>query len=329
MEMTYEQWRLMKKDLRRRFSSIGWILLAYYGIMNAAVFLAVFVEMIVGMMTQLASGNFDALMEFAESAMSNAWGYFLAAGVGILILLIWKKPRFWKEEIWAKGEPMKLGSFLAILCVFLSAQMVYQIAVVILELILNGFGLSVMEGMSQMAMDTDSFSMFLYAGILAPITEEILFRGLIQRSLMPYGRRFAIFCSAFSFGIFHGSLMQSPYAFLVGLVLGYVASRYSIAWAMLLHMINNLVIADILSRLTSGLPETVAGLIIWAIMLAFAVTALVILIVKRKEIRAWRQQEKIHRAYLGCFFSSPGMIILMALMGLSMIYSFVLMIGPL
>ena len=38
-------------------------------------------------------------------------------------------------------------------------------------------------------MDTDNFIMFLYAGILAPITEEILFRGVVQRTLLPWGRR--------------------------------------------------------------------------------------------------------------------------------------------
>lgn len=329
MEMTMQEWRQMKKNLRHSFSTVGWTLLAYYGIMNVAVFLAIFLEIIIRMMTGLASGNLDGMMDIALDATGNGWGYFLAIGVGLLILLLWKKPRFFKEEIGAKGKPMTPGSFLALLCIFLSGQAVYQLFATVLELILNACGLSMLEGLEQFSADTDSFSMFLYMGILAPITEEILFRGLIQRSLKPYGKKFAILCSAFAFGIFHGNLIQSPYAFLVGLVLGYAASEYSIAWAMVLHMINNLIIADMLPRLTSGLPDSAANLIIWLVIMVFTIGAIGVLIAKRRQIGEYRRGERMNRVYLNCFFTSPGMIVLMVLMGLSMISTFVLMLSPL
>ena len=103
MEMTWEQWKIMNKALRRRFSTIGWILLVYYAIMNVAVFFCVFIETIVKMMMELQSGSFDALMNIAMESADSAWGYFLAAAVGILILLSWKKPRYWRGENWAKG----------------------------------------------------------------------------------------------------------------------------------------------------------------------------------------------------------------------------------
>ena len=325
MEMTWDEWKLMRKDLRRRFSSTGWILLVYYGIMNVAVGAAVFAESIVKMMAQISSGNFDGMTEVS----GGGWGYFVAAAVGLIILLLWKKPRYFREEIMEKGKPMTVGSFFAILCIFLSGQMVFQILATVVELVLNVFGLSMLEGLNELSMDTDEFSMFLYAGILAPIIEEILFRGLIQRSLLPYGRKFAIFCSAFTFGIFHGSPIQSPYAFVVGLVLGYVASEYSILWAMVLHMINNLVIADMLSRLTSGLSDTAAGLIITAVIAAFTLAAIIIAIVKHKQIGEYLNQEKIPGAYLRCFFSSAGIITLMIVMGLNMLMTLFLIIKPL
>lgn len=327
MELTYERWQ--KKQLRRSFSTTGWTLAVYYLIMNVAVFVWVFVEMIVGMMGSLFSGNADGIMNTATDAAESAGGYFLAIAVGLVILLLWKKKRFWREEIWAKGKPMRVGSFFAILCIFLSVQSVYQSLATALELFLNTFGLSIIEGMGSMAVDSGNFGMFLYAGILAPIAEEILFRGLIQKSLMPYGKKFAIFCSAFTFGIFHGNLLQSPYAFLVGLVLGYVAAEYSIAWAMVLHMINNLVIADLLSRLTMGLPEIAAGLIVSGIIWAFTIAAVVVAIVKRREISAYLRRERMNGLYLRCFFSSPGMIVLMVVMGLSMVVTAFMLITPL
>lgn len=329
MELTYEQYRLMKKDLRRRFSVVGWILLLYYGIMNVSVMFSMYAEMILSMISALSSGNMDTFMNVAGSAAESAWGYFLAAAIGLLILLIWKKPAFWKNEIWAKGKPMKPGSFVAVLGLFFGGQLVYQIIMMIVEMTLNGFGLSVLSGMEAVSMDTSNFSMFLYGGILAPITEELLFRGLVQRTLMPYGKRFAVLCSAFTFGIFHGNLLQAPYAFLVGLVLGYVACEYSIGWAMVLHMMNNLVLGDTLVRLTSGMSEIQSALVFWAILLASGLTAIVTLIVKRKEIRAYRQENPINRTCIRCFFSCAGSVLLMVVMGLSMVTSLFVMITPL
>lgn len=328
MEMTWEQWKAMKKALRRKFSTVGWTLLIYYVIMNVSVFFCMFVGSVVQTMLFLSRGDFDGLADAAMQMQENAWGYFLAAAVGMVILLVWKKPRFWRQEIWEKKKAMTPGSFFSILCIFMSGQMIYQIGVTALEMTLNLFGLSLTEGLSAMSMDMDSFDMFLYGAVLAPITEEILFRGLIQRTLMPYGRKFAIFCSAFCFGIFHGNLIQAPYAFLVGLVLGYVATEYSIAWAMVLHMFNNLVIADMLTRLTQNLPEEVSGLIILAIVAVFTVAAGIIMIVKRREIRNYLASERMNRTCLRCFFSCAGMIVLMVIMGLSIISTMVMMISP-
>ena len=328
MEMTYEQLKLMKKDLRRKFSVTGWTLLIYYGIMNICVFFAAFFEILSSMFEALGRNDYQGASDAINASLENAWGYFLAAFIGLMILFIWKKKDFWKDEIWAKGKPMTLGGFMGLLCIFLSGQLVYQVVMIFVELLLNGVGLSVMQGMEAVSMDSSSFSMFLYGGILAPITEELLFRGLIQRSLRPFGRRFAILASAFVFGIFHGNLLQAPYAFLVGLVLGYTASEYSIAWAMLLHMINNLVLGDLIPRLTSSMPMEVTSLIIWAVLLVAAIGAAITLIVKRKEIRRFGEQSPINRTFAGCFFSSPGIIVLMAVMGVNMLTSIAFMIAP-
>ena len=324
--MTWEEWKAMKKGLRRHLGVTGWTLVIYYIILNVSVFLWVFAESLLKSMRYILSGDMLAMEQALYEASESGCGYFLAALIGFVILLLWKKPRFWRQEIWARGKPMTCGSFFGILCVFLGGQLISQLMLVGLELVLNLFGLTIVEGVEALSVDPDNFSLFLYAGLLAPITEEILFRGLIQRSLLPFGKRFAIFCSAFTFGLFHGNLIQTPYAFLVGLVLGYVAAEYSIGWAMLLHMINNLLIADSLNRLTAGLPEEAAAIVVWAVLLFFGVAVIVVLISKRKDIRVWRQQEMINRTYLGCFFSSAGVIVFLIMMTIMMVVSLYLMI---
>ena len=328
MEWTHEQYRLAKRDLRRKFGVVGWILLVYYGILNVSVLVSSLVELVAALFRAIGTRDLGAIAGVASHVTESAWGYFLGAAVGLVILLVWKKPRYWKEEIWKRGKPMRLGSFLGILSLFLSGQLVYQLVMMGAEILCNLFGLSVLRGMEAVAMDNTNFTMFLYGGILAPITEEILFRGLVQRTLEPYGKRVAILCSSLAFGICHGNRVQAPYAFLVGLVLGYVASEYSIAWAMVLHMVNNLVLGDMLPRLTSGMPEMAAALVMWLILLTSAVVSVVVLIVKRRDIRAYRRDNAIPGVYVGCFFSSPGVIALMIVMGISMVASLFLLITP-
>ena len=71
---------------------------------------------------------------------------------------------------------------------------------------------------------------------------------------------------------------------------------------MVLHMVNNMVLADLLTRVTSaisaGLTEIVTGIVI----IGFGIAAVVILIVKRKEIGAYLRQERMDRRVLKNFF---------------------------
>ena len=87
---------------------------------------------------------------------------------------------------------------------------------------------------------------YLALGILAPIAEEMVFRGAILRSLLRYfnGRMpwIPIVVSALLFGLVHGNVAQSSNAFLMGLLLGWFYHRTgSIVPGIVLHWINNTV----------------------------------------------------------------------------------------
>jgi len=146
-----------------------------------------------------------------------------------------------------------------------------------------------------------------------------------QRSLMPYGKKFAVFAAALLFGMFHGNLVQTPYAFLVGLVLGYAAAEYSILWAIALHMINNMVLADLLPRLLSGLPQMTRDMILGGVVWVFAIAGAVILIVKRREVKQYLRSECMDRRCLKAFFTNSGVIVMTLLMVVNML----LMVVPL
>lgn len=121
----------------------------------------------------------------------------------------------------------------------MAIQVLSSVFSTLVETLLNRWGLTAMQALLQ-ASDMDSSpGMMLYAAVVAPVVEELLFRGAVLQSFRPFGKRFAIVFSALLFGLFHGNLVQIPFAFLVGLVLGYTAVEHSIVWAMVLHFINN------------------------------------------------------------------------------------------
>jgi len=299
--------------LRRRFSIIGWLLLAYYGLMTLLTSVTAATDAASQNLWAFAAGDFSGSIDWAR-INSNAWGYLASIAVGFSILDAWKGSTFWKQEVLAKEAPMKGKTFLCMLCFCMGAQMVNSLWITLLELVLMPFGKSVMPILESVAGDTDSFSMFLYASVLAPVWEEILFRGYVLRALRPYGKRFAILGSALLFGIFHGNLLQTPYAVLMGLVLGYVTVEYSIVWAVLLHMFNNLVLADLLTRLTAQWSELAFGTLNLLLFGGGALVSLVILVRNRAEIRAYRKAEWIDRRCIRCFVTAAGILALTVLM---------------
>lgn len=82
---------------------------------------------------------------------------------------------------------------------------------------------------------------WLITVVIAPITEEWLFRGLILRGfLVHYKPQYAILLSALLFGVIHWNFAQGILAFLVGIWLGYVyALRRRLVDVIYIHFLNN------------------------------------------------------------------------------------------
>lgn len=313
-------------NLRQECGKLGLALLVYYGIMNVMVLFAAIADAVgVALHSMGAAGEdrFPAAVmdEMMDAIQSNGWGYILAVAIGSLLMLAWKKGKFCFREIWKTDRPMTPGSFLCLLCIFVSGQALFQILAVVIEMAFNRFGISIMDAIQSASVTGDTLSMFLYLSLFAPVFEEILFRGLILRALQPYGKKFAILASAFLFGIFHGNIVQSPYAFAVGLLLGYVAVEYSMGWSMVLHMINNLVLGDSLGRITQTLPLWQSELIFSVIVWGCALAAAIIFIVRRREVSAYWKDGKIHPLCLKSFFTAPTILVLTGLMGFNMLLS--------
>lgn len=112
--------------------------------------------------------------------------------------------------------------------------------------------------------DMKWYEAFPFVVIIGPFFEELIFRKLILDRTKAYGEKFAIIFSALLFGLFHMSIEQFFYAFLIGLLIGYFYIRkgnFLLCW--LLHAIFNL-IGGVLPLIISSLVdlEQFAGLML-------------------------------------------------------------------
>ncbi len=80
----------------------------------------------------------------------------------------------------------------------------------------------------------------LYTCIIAPITEEFLFRGFVLKNLSKVSQRFGIISSAILFGLMHKNLFQFILGFILGIFLANVAIKQNnIIIPILIHFVIN------------------------------------------------------------------------------------------
>jgi membrane protease YdiL (CAAX protease family) len=103
-------------------------------------------------------------------------------------------------------------------------------------------GRSSEAGATELIESSPLLYILLFAVLLGPTIEELMFRRLLLSRLRPFGDGFAILASALAFGFFHGNLSQFFYAFAVGLLLGYLYTATGrIRYPILLHITLNFV----------------------------------------------------------------------------------------
>lgn len=125
---------------------------------------------------------------------------------------------------------------------------------------------------------------FLQVVILAPIVEEIIFRGVVLEGfLQRYSPTKAILWSAFMFGFIHMNPWQLIGGFGLGVLMGWVYYRTRNLWLpILIHLINNLFAFVLMqygnfkadTTLQSVLPSAIAFVALLAISLLVVVVGI-------------------------------------------------------
>lgn len=139
--------------------------------------------------------------------------------------------------------------------------------------------------------------------IMAPIVEELLFRGAIEGHLLrkwkhPAG---AIVFSSLVFGVVHGNWVQAPFAFVIGLALGWMYYRTgSLLPGILMHFVNNS--TAVLGFLITDNPD--ATMVseygpqgaVWMAVAGAAVTVLCVYLFQKKLVAqpaVWHENEVV------------------------------------
>lgn len=209
-----------------------------------------------------------ALLEtqLMDAIMSEAMAMTLISGV-IVLLLFWlvfliRKKKFFKE-VCIRPIPVK-----GILPVALLAACFNLITSVVISYI--PWPESWMESyMANSSVIDNSIMAWITAVIMAPILEEIVFRGLMYTRLkkgLPVIA--AAIITSLTFGVVHGTIIWAIYTFIFSLVLIWVFERFqSLAACILLHMAYNL------SGMAMSLIPEDAGVVVIILLVVSIVVA--------------------------------------------------------
>ena len=200
------------------------------------------------------------------------------------------------REIFEVKERLPIGKLIAFAGLIFLLQILFSFITGIFELLFNYFGYTLEYSEAMNAEYNTSWTLFLYAVLLGPLAEEVIYRGFLMHGIKGHGRRFAILVSAFVFGMMHGDFQQTMFTMAIGLILGYVAMRYSLWYALLLHIFNNGILGE---------------LWVWAIgmmsdELYIGVLAILLILCAILTVRLIRKGWKGMTAYLALDRTEPG-----------------------
>lgn len=180
------------------------------------------------------------IMENAVTSELTMLGIAISGLVTIFIFGLWYYKKFGKESEQKITQVFRGKTILWIVILGISLQIFISMILNVVSYALpNVFGQH-LEHMTVFSKEFTFVSVILIS-IIAPISEELVFRGIILnkgKKVIPF--IYANILQSILFGVFHGDLIQGIYAFFLGMILGVLyEKRNSIYGPIALHMIFN------------------------------------------------------------------------------------------
>ncbi|MDO5516623.1 MAG: type II CAAX endopeptidase family protein [Clostridium sp.] len=193
-------------------------------------------------------------------------GDILAIAVAYKVMnLKFKKDLFSRNE--ASFKFLALGSASCI-----AVGMISSTVYIIYSSIIEWQGITIPSPDFTIPTETKYLVLFiLYTCVIAPVFEEVIFRGFILRSMMKYGNLTATIVSSIMFSMFHFNLVQFINPVLMGIVFCFITIKSnSIKSSIIAHMFNNSLImfTSVIGMFNS--PVVQAGYTLIYLLLGFA-----------------------------------------------------------
>ena len=218
--------RLSEEDAKRYFSRFGWFVFAYF-------LINIIAQNAIALIVYYVFPKFYFHYLFAE-LLSFVPNYLIALPLAYAIV------RPLPSEISMK-EKMSVGHIFCGFCISMTLMMVgnyiSQIFIGVFQ-VMRG---SVLQNPVEAAVASMPLWMnFLSIVVLAPVLEELVFRGLMCKKLLVLGEGYAIILSAAVFALCHGNFFQLFYAFTLGCFFAFIYVKTGkLVYTVFFHMAIN------------------------------------------------------------------------------------------
>ena len=199
-------------------------------IINISMFLITidFLRVIVGFVIEKMTGSSDKI--------TLAIIYGLTAYILDIPMIYYFIRNNKKKKYFVTKEKMNIGSFIGCFALMALITAIIGIISLVFKLKIESNDNSILPDYPTLYVNMTLFSTI----IIAPIIEEMIFRGVIMNDLKEYGYKTAIIINSVLFGLAHTEIEKVIIKIFLGIIFSYVAYRYSLRYSVLLHMVWNL-----------------------------------------------------------------------------------------
>lgn len=300
-----EKQKKQKSEIRMISLTMGLAIIAYLVIQT------IFSSMLV---------TWNLSVFYSESALFKYAFNILAVSVGSValpfgVMALVNKKKYAGSII--PNQPVKASIafawvFFGVFCC-VAANLVVSYASLISQEI---FGYELTQGSVTETLPDSVFACFLELIALAvvpAVCEEFAMRCCSLQLLNKYGRGFSVFAVSIVFGLLHGNIVQFLFAFLVGLILGFVTVQTNnIMPAIFIHFVNNgvSVVQDIVKAYIGESAASTAVIIAYVLFAVLGLVSVIYLAFKKQFKKFERDENDVlsNGAKFGAFLF-PWMIV--------------------
>ena len=212
-------------NARSHFSKLGW---ALFGVAALANMSQAFITWIIG--------------EFYPHIAASRWFPMLLIAVGYYVFglpVMWYMTRF-LDVVKIRPQRRLAEGIIPVYLVSMAIGYLCSWLGTALSSIVSAFtGTATGNPVAELVGYSGILPMAIVSGIMAPIVEELIFRGILLDRARVFGDKPAVILSAITFGLMHMNLYQFFYAFVIGIILGKEALAGGVGRSILLHMMIN------------------------------------------------------------------------------------------